>query len=115
VSTVPQAQDDNRAFRIRLLCGAGGAEISGVDASQPLPPDTVAGLRRALAEHCVIFLHDQELTPEQQKSFARNFGPLALWDNRSTQHVAVNDYAGFRRVMDRVTIAGDRHYYKERT
>lgn len=65
------------AFNIRLLCGAGGAEISGVDASQPLPPETAAGLRRALAEHCVIFLRDQELTPEQQKSFALHFGPLA--------------------------------------
>ena len=64
------------SLRIELLCGAGGAEISGVDASRPLDPETVAALRRALAEHCVIFLRDQELTPEQQKAFARHFGPL---------------------------------------
>jgi taurine dioxygenase len=48
-----------------------------VDASKPLPPETVVELRRALAEHCAIFLRDQELTPDQQKAFARNFGPLA--------------------------------------
>jgi alpha-ketoglutarate-dependent taurine dioxygenase len=64
-------------LRVHLLCGAGGAEISGIDASRPLSQDTVAGLRRALAEHCVIFLRDQQLTPEQQETFARHFGPLA--------------------------------------
>jgi taurine dioxygenase len=48
-----------------------------VDASRPLAEETVAELRRALAEHCVIFLRDQDLTPEQQKVFARHFGPLA--------------------------------------
>jgi taurine dioxygenase len=63
--------------KLQLLCGAGGAEISGIDASRPLAPEAVQGLRRALAEHCVIFLRDQELTPDQQKAFARHFGPLA--------------------------------------
>jgi taurine dioxygenase len=69
--------DRYRGFAVNLLCGAGGAEISGVDASKPLGAETVSELRRALAEHCVIFLRDQELTPEQQKTFARHFGPLA--------------------------------------
>ncbi|MSP96131.1 MAG: taurine dioxygenase [Betaproteobacteria bacterium] len=69
--------DRYRGFDVNLLCGAGGAEISGVDASKPIGTEVVAELRRALAAHCVVFLRDQELTFDQQKTFARHFGPLA--------------------------------------
>ena len=34
-------------------------------------------------------------------------GTLAIWDNRATQHNAIDDYAGFRRELYRTTVAGD--------
>ncbi len=33
-------------------------------------------------------------------------GDLAIWDNRATQHLALNDYAGTRRELHRTTVQG---------
>jgi taurine dioxygenase len=35
-------------------------------------------------------------------------GALTIWDNRSVQHYAIDDYADFERVMYRVTLEGER-------
>jgi taurine dioxygenase len=49
---------------------------------------------------------------QQRAEFTCRFnwrpGSLALWDNRCTLHNPVNDYHGFRRVMHRITLAGER-------
>ncbi len=51
-------------------------------------------------------LFQQALIPEYQ--FRHHWAPhtIAMWDNRSTQHYAVNDYYPQRRYMERVTIRG---------
>ena len=58
------------------ISGALGAEIGGVDLSRPLDAAVIAEIRRALVDNLVIFFRGQDLTPDQQKSFARNFGDL---------------------------------------
>ena len=56
------------------ISGALGAEISGVDISQPLSDACVAEIRQALLDHLVIYFRDQALTPQQQLGFAERFG-----------------------------------------
>ena len=53
-------------------------------------------------------LFDYATRPEFCCRFSWRKGDLAVWDNRCTQHLAVNDYDGFRRLMYRTAIAGDR-------
>ena len=53
------------------------------------------------------FLIDHVRDPVFQCRFRWDLHSIAFWDNRSVQHYAVPDYAE-RRVMHRVTLAGDR-------
>jgi taurine dioxygenase len=66
---------------VRPLAGACGAEILGIDLSQRLSDESVAGIRRALLEHCVVFFRDQTLTVEQHKALARRFGEIFIHPN----------------------------------
>ena len=53
------------------------------------------------------FLYQQQVRPEFTCRFVWQPGSIALWDNRCAQHNPVNDYHGYRRVMHRITLAGD--------
>lgn len=53
-----------------------GAEISGVDLSQPLDDNTFAQISNAFFDNEVVFFRNQPLTPAQQIAFTRRFGVL---------------------------------------
>lgn len=53
------------------------------------------------------YLFQHQVKPEFTCRFGWRPGSLAFWDNRCAQHNPVNDYHGFRRVMHRITLAGD--------
>ncbi|EYS87461.1 taurine dioxygenase [Cupriavidus sp. SK-4] len=54
------------------------------------------------------YLYAHAARPEFTCRFRWSRGALAVWDNRCTQHLAMNDYDGFDRELHRTTIAGDR-------
>jgi len=70
-----------------------GAEISGVDLSQPLDSDTFAQVAQAFFDNEVVFFRNQKLSPAQQVEFTRRFGVLE-------QHVrAEHRLAGFPEIL----------------
>jgi taurine dioxygenase len=67
---------------------------------------------RGMTEHesapLLEFLFRHQVKLEFTCRFRWQVGSLAFWDNRCTQHNPVNDYHGHRRVMHRITLAGDK-------
>ena len=54
------------------------------------------------------FLFAHQVKPEFTCRFVWEPNTIAFWDNRCVQHNPVNDYHGFRRVMQRITLRGDK-------
>ena len=70
----------------------------------------IKGMRETESRALLNLLFAQATIPEYQFRFHWRPGSMVFWDNRSTQHYAVNDYHSFRRIMHRVTIKGDRPF-----
>lgn len=54
------------------------------------------------------YLFEHGGQPEFCTRFTWRPGSIAFWDNRQVWHLAVNDYHGMRRVMNRILLAGTR-------
>lgn len=67
-----------------------------------LGPDEGSSLLAYLLQHAT--------KPEFSLRWRWEEGDVAFWDNRITQHYAVDDYRPARRIMNRVTIIGDQPY-----
>lgn len=59
------------------------------------------------SEPLLRFLYQHAVRPEFTYRFQWAPGSLAFWDNRSTWHLAVNDYQGERRLLHRITLEGE--------
>ena len=96
-------------MRVEPIAGAIGAEILGVDIARDLDDATIAAIRQALLDHCVIFFRDQQLDIARQKAFTSRFGTLFLHPNiaGSKDDPAVIDVV--RNPGDRKIIGEDWH------
>ena len=65
-------------------------------------------MTEAESEPLLSWLFSHQVQPEFTCRFRWRPGSLALWDNRASLHYPLNDYHGHRRVMHRVSLAGDR-------
>lgn len=66
------------ALTITPLTTHVGAEISGIDISQPQDATTVEVLNEAFNQYVALVFRDQDLTKQQQLDFSGNFGPLGV-------------------------------------
>lgn len=69
----------NGSIQIKRLAGSMGAEISGVDLSQPLANEQLVDIHQAFLDHLMIYFRDQTLSPKAQVGLAQHFGKPAIY------------------------------------
>jgi taurine dioxygenase len=123
------ALHDNSNIR-RLYAGSGTLRDEGVVVDEPAEHPVVrthpvtgckglfvnagytqriAGVPEVESRHILAMLLEHATKPEFQVRFKWRPGSLAIWDNRCTQHYALDDYSELRR-MRRVQVVGDRPF-----
>jgi len=68
----------SQSFDIQPFDAPLGAEIIGLDLTQPLNDTDFARVHRAHLDHGLLVFRDQRITPQQQIDFSRRFGPLQI-------------------------------------
>ncbi len=69
---------------------------------------SIVGLLPTESDAILNLLYAHMVEPERVVRWKWRDGDVAFWDNRATAHYAAADYGDQRRIMHRVTVAGDR-------
>lgn len=64
-------------------------------------------LRQQESSALLELLHQRIVALENTVRWRWSEGDVAIWDNRATQHYAINDYGDQHRVVRRVTVTGE--------
>lgn len=97
------------------VTGFVGAEVTGIDLSADNPASAYQDIRDGFNKYGVLFFRDQNITPEQQVSFARQFGELFI--NKSTVVPAFEGCEGLESLRsdpnNKFVVGGDWHSDQE--
>ena len=94
------------AYRITPLTPHTGAEVRGINLNDGVDGETRAALNRAFADHHVLVVRDQELTPPQFIAAAEVFGELFQHDKREMH---VPGWPQIYYVSNEQTVPGKRY------
>ncbi len=71
---------------------------------------SIVGWDEAESRRLLRRLYATSTIPDVQCRFRWRPGSVAFWDNRATQHIVSNDFLPAKRVMERVTMVGDKPF-----
>ena len=66
------------AIEVRPVSPALGVEVRGADLSRPDDDEQFEVIHKALVDHNVVVIRDQQISPADHASFSRRFGELEL-------------------------------------
>ena len=95
----PEADEERRHPAVHIIKRT-GEQALGINAQYVVRLD---GLTEAESKPVLDQINAHAIRPELCYRHRWRPGDVAIWDNRATQHYAVNDYHGFRRLMHRTT------------
>jgi taurine dioxygenase len=95
------------SYSINPMTGHTGAEVVGLDFTQPIDIDTKQRLNRAFAEHHVLVMRDQNFTPPEFKAAVQVFGELQPHDKKEhhlaghadVYYVSNDEFANGKRII----------------
>jgi taurine dioxygenase len=72
----------------------------------------ILGVSRDESDGILHYLYEHMANPLLQCRFRWQENSIAFWDNRCVQHHAMFDYFPHRRYGHRVTVCGDKPFYR---
>ncbi|MDH0748019.1 TauD/TfdA family dioxygenase [Pseudomonas sp. GD03842] len=67
----------------------------------------ILGVSSNDSKQLIRLFHDRITQIDNTVRWRWSEGDVAIWDNRATQHIAINDYGQAQRIVRRTTVAGD--------
>ncbi|MFK3799658.1 TauD/TfdA dioxygenase family protein [Pseudomonas sp. NPDC088444] len=67
----------------------------------------IQGVSSNDSKQLIRLFHDRITQVDNTVRWRWSEGDVAIWDNRATQHIAINDYGQAQRIVRRTTVAGD--------